>query len=176
MADQRLEILAGAAVIAVAVGFAVYAGRDVGMGANAGTYPLTASFRSVEGVAVGADVKLAGVKIGTITGLSLNPTTFMADASIAIDGAIQLPTDSAIVISQDGLLGGNYVEILPGGMPDVLAPGDEIEDTQGSVSLINLLLKFVSGGSSDSGSDAPPADAPPADVPAPAPGTEPASP
>lgn len=153
MADQKLEIAAGAAVIAVALAFAIYAGKDTGMSAAAaGTYPLKASFRSVEGVAVGADVKLAGVKIGTITGLTLNPTTFMADASIAVDKSIQLPTDSAIVISQDGLLGGNYVEILPGGMPDVLAPGEEIEDTQGAVSLISLLLKFVGGGSSGSSS------------------------
>lgn len=153
MADQKLEIAAGAAVIVVALAFAIYAGKDAGMSAAAaGTYPLKASFRSVEGVAVGADVKLAGVKIGTITGLTLNPTTFMADASIAVDKSIQIPTDSAIVISQDGLLGGNYVEILPGGMPDVLAPGDEIEDTQGAVSLISLLLKFVGGGSSGGGS------------------------
>jgi phospholipid/cholesterol/gamma-HCH transport system substrate-binding protein len=91
---------------------------------------------------------------------------------ISVDKSIQLPTDSAIIISQDGLLGGAYVEILPGGMPDNLAPGDEIEDTQGSVSLINLLMKFVGGGS-DSGdkADAPaeaPAETAPAVEPAPA--------
>jgi phospholipid/cholesterol/gamma-HCH transport system substrate-binding protein len=150
MADQRLEILAGAAVIVIGLGFAFYAGQGRGIGTEAGTYPLKASFRSAQGVAVGADVKLAGVKVGTITGLVLNPATFMADATIAVDKSIQLPTDSAILISQDGLLGGNYVEIMPGGMPDVLAPGGEIEDTQGAVSLINLLMKFVSGNGSDS--------------------------
>jgi phospholipid/cholesterol/gamma-HCH transport system substrate-binding protein len=166
MADQRLEILAGAAVIAVALGFALFAGRDSGLSAQAGTYPLKASFRSVEGVSVGADVKMAGVKIGTITGLALNPTSYMADATIAVDKAIQLPTDSAILISQDGLLGGNYVEIVPGGMPDVLAPGDEIEDTQGAVSLINLLMKFVGGGSSGSGSKPAATDGTPAPAPA----------
>jgi phospholipid/cholesterol/gamma-HCH transport system substrate-binding protein len=97
-------------------------------------------------VALGSDVKLAGVKVGTITGLKLNPSTYMADAVISIDKAIQLPTDSAILISSEGLLGGNYVEIQPGGMPDNLAPGDEIEDTQGAVSLVSLLMKFVGGG------------------------------
>ncbi len=155
MADQRLEVLAGAAIIALALGFAVYAGRDSGLSARTGTYPLKASFRSVEGVTVGADVKLAGVKVGTITGLTLNPTTYMADAAIAIDQGIQLPTDTAIVISQDGLLGGTYVELIPGGMSDMLAPGDEIEDTQGAVSLINLLMKFVSSGSSSPSGSAP---------------------
>ena len=154
MADQRLEVLAGAAVVAIALGFALYAGRNTALTVQAGTYPLTAQFRSVEGVAVGADVKLAGLKVGTITNLVLNPKSLMAKATIAVDSAVQLPSDSAIVISQDGLLGGNYVEIIPGGMPDALAPGDEIEDTQGSVSLINLLMKFVSGsGSKDSGAN-----------------------
>jgi phospholipid/cholesterol/gamma-HCH transport system substrate-binding protein len=68
----------------------------------------------------------------------------MADAVISLDKSIQLPTDSAILISSEGLLGGNYIELVPGGMPDLLAPGDEIEDTQGAVSLISLLMKFVS--------------------------------
>ena len=146
MAEQRLEIVAGAGVLALALGFAVFAGQGLGLHAQTGTYPLRASFRSVQGVTVGADVKLAGVKVGTITSLVLNPASFMADTVISVDKSIQLPSDSAIVISQDGLLGGNYVEILPGGMPDVLAPGGEIEDTQGAVSLINLLMKFVGGG------------------------------
>lgn len=172
MAEQRLEMLAGAGVLIVALGFALFAGQGLGMQGQSGSYPLKASFRSVQGIAVGADVKLAGVKVGTITSMVLNPQTFMADTMISVDKSIQLPTDSAIIISQDGLLGGAYVEILPGGMPDNLAPGDEIEDTQGSVSLINLLMKFVGGGS-DSGdkADAPaeaPAETAPATEPAPA--------
>jgi phospholipid/cholesterol/gamma-HCH transport system substrate-binding protein len=146
MSENKLEILTGALVVAAAVAFAAYVGHGAGIGAGGDTYPLRASFRSLEGVALGSDVKLAGVKVGTITGLKLNPSTYMADAVISIDKAIQLPTDSAILISSEGLLGGNYVEIQPGGMPDNLAPGDEIEDTQGAVSLVSLLMKFVGGG------------------------------
>lgn len=138
-----MEILAGAAVLLAALGFVVYAGQSAGLGGQAGTYPLTASFRSVEGITPGSDVKLAGVKVGTIASLTLNPTTYFADAVIELDTAILLPTDSAILISSEGLLGGNYVEIIPGGMPDNLAPGEEIEDTQGAVSLVSLLMKFV---------------------------------
>jgi phospholipid/cholesterol/gamma-HCH transport system substrate-binding protein len=85
--------------------------------------------------------------VGTITDLQLNPQTFFADAMISVQNPIQLPTDSAILISSEGLLGGNFVEIVPGGAPDNLAPGDEIEDTQGAVSLISLLMAFVGGGS-----------------------------
>ncbi len=149
MSHSAAEVLTGAAVFAVAAGFAIYAAQGAGYGPSAGSYPLTASFRSVQGISAGSDVRLAGVKVGTITSLTLNPQTFFADASIAMQEGILLPTDSAILISQDGLLGGAYVEILPGGMPDNLAPGDEIEDTQGAVSLISLLMKFVGGSGDD---------------------------
>lgn len=145
MAENKLEILAGALVVVAAVAFVLYAGKGAGMGSGGDSYPLRASFRSIEGVALGSDVKLAGVKVGTITGLTLNPKTYMADAVVSIDKKIQLPSDSAILISSEGLLGGNYIEIQPGGMPDNLAPGDEIEDTQGAVSLVSLLMKFVGG-------------------------------
>lgn len=149
MTENKLEILTGALVLVAAAGFFVYASQGAGMGARGGTYPLTASFRSVQGISAGSDVKLAGVKVGSITAITLNPTTFFADVSLAIDEAVVLPTDSAILISSEGLLGGNFVEIVPGGMPDNLGPGDEIEDTQGAVSLVSLLMKFVTGRSED---------------------------
>ena len=66
MAENRLEILAGALVLAAAAGFFVYAGQSAGLGGQAGTYPLKAAFRSVQGISAGSDVKLAGVKVGTI--------------------------------------------------------------------------------------------------------------
>jgi len=143
MAENRLEIAAGALVLVVALGFAAYAGKGMGLAPTGDAYQLRASFRSIQGVGLGADVKLAGVKVGTLSDLTLNADTYMADAVITIDKSVQLPTDSAILISSEGLLGGNFIELQPGGMPDYLAPGDEIEDTQGAVSLITLLMKFV---------------------------------
>ena len=147
MAENKLEILAGALVLVAAGAFVAYAGQNTGIG-GADTYPLKASFRSVQGITAGSDVKLAGVKVGKITSMTLNPDTYFADVVVDIDKSVQLPTDSAILISSEGLLGGNFVELVPGGMPDILAPGDEIEDTQGAVSLVQLLLKFV-GSKSD---------------------------
>ena len=150
MAENVTEVVAGAAVLAVAVGFLVYAGQHTGYATtDSGSYALKASFRSVEGVKVGTDVRLAGVKVGTVTGLDLNPQTFYADATVSVKNGIELPDDSAIVISSEGLLGGNFVEIQPGGSTEMLPPGAEIEDTQGAVSLITLLMKFVSGSSED---------------------------
>jgi phospholipid/cholesterol/gamma-HCH transport system substrate-binding protein len=145
MAENRAEVLAGAAVLAVAIGFLAYAAGGGRLTSAGDTYPLTASFRSVEGIRAGSDVRLAGVKVGSITTLALNPETFFADATIEIDQGILLPEDTAILISSEGLLGGNFVELVPGGAVDNLGPGDEIEDTQGSVSLISLLMKWVGG-------------------------------
>lgn len=147
MAYERAEIVAGAAVLAVALGFTLYAARGAGLGAEADSYPLTASFRSVEGVSVGTDVRLAGVKVGTVTDLRLNPETYFADATITIRKDVAVPVDSTILIASEGLLGGNFVEVQPGGALESLEPGGEIEDTQGAVSLITLLMKFAGGGS-----------------------------
>jgi phospholipid/cholesterol/gamma-HCH transport system substrate-binding protein len=166
MSENRLEILTGAAVLVIAAGFLLFAGEGHSLRPAADSYTLHASFRSVEGVSVGTDVKLAGVKVGTITALTLNPKTFFADATLALRNDIELPDDSAILISSEGLLGGNFVELQPGGSLDNFAPGDEIEDTQGAISMVSMMMKFVDGGSSSSAPAAPAAAAPAAAAPA----------
>ena len=152
MAENQTEVLAGGAVLAAAVAFVFYASQSTGFSGSATTYDLKASFRSVEGITLGSDVRMAGVKVGTITALDLNPKTFFADATVSVQNGLKLPDDSAILISSEGLLGGNFIELVPGGSDTNLEPGAEIEDTQGSVSLISLLMKFVSGSN-----DTPPA-------------------
>lgn len=149
MAENPTEILAGGAVLAAAIGFVIYAAQGVGLAGADGTYDLKASFRSVEGITLGSDVRMAGVKVGTITAIDLNPATYFADATVSVQDSLLLPDDSAILISSEGLLGGNFIELVPGGSDTNLQPGAEIEDTQGSVSLITLLMKFVSGGEDD---------------------------
>ena len=150
MANQTTEVLVGAGVLAAAVSFFVYAAQVTGAGPGGTQASYTASFRSVEGISVGTDVRLGGVKVGTVTQLDLNPQTFMADTQFTVEDKIRLPEDTAVLIASEGLLGGSYVELLPGGSPFELEPGTEIEDTQSSVSLINLLLRFVSGSGDES--------------------------
>lgn len=147
---NKTEIAMGGAVLVLAAGFAFYASQVAGLNRSGAGYELSASFRSLEGVSVGTDVRLAGVKIGTVTAVDLNPETFRADASFSVRDGIGIPDDSAAVIASEGLLGGNFLEIMPGGSLDNLDPGGEITDTQGAVSLISLLVKFVAG---DSASD-----------------------
>jgi phospholipid/cholesterol/gamma-HCH transport system substrate-binding protein len=154
MAENPTEVIAGGAVLAAALAFVIYAGQSTGFTRDPGSYPLTASFRSVDGVSIGTEVRLAGVKIGTVTGLALNPQTFFADATFTVRNDIQIPDDSTALISSEGLLGGNFLEIQPGGSTDNLPPGAEIEDTQGAVGLISLLMKFVGNSSADSSAPA----------------------
>jgi phospholipid/cholesterol/gamma-HCH transport system substrate-binding protein len=143
--EHPAELAAGAGVVAVAVAFLVYATQFTGGVRTPGNYQLTASFRSAEGVTVGTDVRLAGVSIGTVTALELNPETYRADAVFAIDQAVLMPEDTSAAVAQEGLLGGTYIDLQPGGSPFNLDPGSEILDTQSSVSLITLLLRFVTG-------------------------------
>jgi phospholipid/cholesterol/gamma-HCH transport system substrate-binding protein len=149
MSHNWTEVIVGGAVLACAVAFGVYASQSTGLSQNSAGYQLGASFRSLEGVGVGTDVRLAGVKIGAVTDVTLNPDTYRADTTFSVADGILVPDDSAIVISSEGLLGGNFVEVMPGGSPFFFEPGDEIEDTQGAVSLISLLVKFVAGDGSE---------------------------
>lgn len=121
MSTNPTEVAVGAAVLAAAVGFVLYAGQVTGFTVQSDGYPLSASFRSLEGISVGSDVRLAGVKIGTVTDIDLNPQTFRADTEFLLKDGIDIPDDSAVVISSEGLLGGNFVEIVPGGSPSTLS-------------------------------------------------------
>ncbi|HEY0213696.1 MAG TPA: outer membrane lipid asymmetry maintenance protein MlaD [Paenirhodobacter sp.] len=153
MSENRIEILTGAAVVAVALGFIAWAGQGHGLGSSS-SYSLHASFRSVEGVTVGTDVRMAGVKIGSVTDVKLDPKTFFADAVFTVRNGVELPDDSQVIVASEGLMGGAFIEIQPGGSPTNLAAGDEITDTQGAVSILNLMMKFAGG------SDKAPAEAP----------------
>ena len=146
MSENRLEIAVGGVVLALAVGFAVLLAQSTGLSGSSSSYPVSASFRSAEGISVGTDIRLAGVKIGTISKLKLNSETYRAESILSVRNDVRIPDDSALVVASEGLLGGSFIEVIPGASFDYLEAGDEIIDTQGSVSLIQLLLKFVSSG------------------------------
>lgn len=148
MSHSASEIAVGGVVLAAAIGFAVYATQSTGISAGGSSYDLSASFRSLEGISVGTDVRLAGVKIGSVSDVELNSETYRAETTLSLQDGVKIPDDSAAVISSEGLLGGNFVEIMPGGSEFYFGAGDAFTDTQGAVSLISLLVKFVSGSGS----------------------------
>ncbi|MBC6442506.1 MAG: outer membrane lipid asymmetry maintenance protein MlaD [Rhodobacteraceae bacterium] len=145
MINSAAETVIGGVVIAAAVLFLAYAANTAGVATQTDGYKVTASFRSAEGIAPGTDVRIAGVKVGSVIGLDLDKETFRAVTTLRLAEGVDIPDDSMVVISPEGILGGSFVELVPGGSPFNVEPGGEILDTQGSVSLISLLLKFVSG-------------------------------
>lgn len=142
MRENLLETLIGAAVIAVAAMFYTYASGFTGGPVSEG-YSLFARFDDASGVSRGSDVRLAGIKIGTVTDQVLDTGTFLARIDFSIDGAIRIPTDSAIKIASEGLLGGAFLSIEPGGSEEVLAAGEEFEFTQGAIDLVGLIGQAV---------------------------------
>lgn len=152
MAYRVWEVALGALVLAVALVFVVFALRTTNTALSESQgYELHASFRSAEGVRSGTEVRLAGVKIGTVTELRLDPLTFRAQLTISVANGLELPADSSIQVASEGILGGTFVEILPGGELENLQPGATFQDTQSAVSLVTLLLRAFTG--SDASAD-----------------------
>jgi phospholipid/cholesterol/gamma-HCH transport system substrate-binding protein len=136
------EVVTGAVVIVVAAGFLAYAVAHSGRGSVSG-YPLFARFDRIDGLAVGADVRLAGVKVGTVTDAVVDPRSYLAIIRISMRNDVRLPKDTSAEVTSDGLLGGKYIAVVPGGDTAMLDPGQAITITQSSVSLEQLLGKFI---------------------------------
>ena len=148
MSNNMFESLIGAIVLLVAGWFLVFA-YERGEASVAQGYELVARFDRVDGLSIGSDVRLAGIKVGTITKQTLDPVSFQALVSFSVNSDYELPVDTAVAITSEGLLGGSYLAILPGGMDEMLLPGDEISETQDAVDLIGLISRFAYGSGDD---------------------------
>jgi phospholipid/cholesterol/gamma-HCH transport system substrate-binding protein len=137
-----LEVVTGAAVLVVAAGFLGYAVAHSGRSVSSG-YTLQARFDRVDGLALGSDVRIAGVKVGTVTSEQIDPKTFQAVVSLTVRDDVHLPKDSSAEITSESLLGGKYINLSPGGDEATLKPGQTITITQSSISLEQLLGKFI---------------------------------
>lgn len=156
--QQWAETGVGAAVIAAAAAFLVYALSHAGTGGGAGTYELIARFGQVGGLASGSDVRVAGVKVGSVAGIDLDPKTFLARTRVQIRSDVKIPSDSSIKITSDSLLGGQHVAIEPGGSTQDLKPGAEFDNVQGAVDLFGLIGQVIrpqGGGGSTAAAAAP---------------------
>ena len=137
-----IELAAGLVVLALLAGLIVAAIIGNGRKSESG-YRLTAQFTHVDGLDVGSDVRMAGVNVGQVVKEAVNPKDFQAVVTMTIRPDIKLPTDSSVVVTSDSLLGGKYLSLSPGGADSMLAPGSRITQTQGSISLEQLLSKFI---------------------------------
>jgi phospholipid/cholesterol/gamma-HCH transport system substrate-binding protein len=142
MTGNMIETVMGAVVLVVAALFLFFAYSTSQVRAVQG-YEVTAQFDSVTGIRDGSDVRIAGVKVGTVTSETLDPKTFLADVRMSIDPAYKLPDDTVAEILSAGLLGDRFMALAPGGSEQTIPPGGKIKFTQSPVSLENLIGQMI---------------------------------
>lgn len=154
MKHNVIETAMGAVVIAVAAIFVVFAMRTADVDTTSG-YEVRGSFSNANGVIVGGDVRIGGVKIGTVSGLSLDPVSYQAVVTMNINKDVQLPDDSSATIRSESIMGGKFLAIDPGGSDVMLAAGGAIKYTQSTPDLEQMLGQAIFSMSQTKGADAP---------------------
>jgi phospholipid/cholesterol/gamma-HCH transport system substrate-binding protein len=142
MTGNVIETVMGGVILVVAALFLFFAYSTSQVRAVQG-YQVTAQFERIDGIRDGGDVRIAGVKVGSIVSATLDPKTFLADVRMSIDPAYKLPDDTVAEIVSAGLLGDRYLALVPGGSEQTIAPGGRIKFTQAPVSLENLIGQMI---------------------------------
>ncbi|HTO41246.1 MAG TPA: outer membrane lipid asymmetry maintenance protein MlaD [Rhizomicrobium sp.] len=154
MQNNTVETLIGAVVVLVAAVFLYFTYTATSAGSISG-YEIKARFAAVDGISVGTDVRVHGIKVGSVASLALDPKSYMAVANLTIRKDIEIPDDSSAKITSSGILGSSYISIQPGGSDTMLAVNGELDDTQGAVDLMGLVGRYINSGSGASSSPAP---------------------
>ena len=145
MSRNAIETVMGAVVLVVAAVFLFFAYTTSQVRAVGGGYPVSASFTRVEGLRDGGDVRISGIRVGSILSQSLDPQSYEAIVKMEIDSSIKLPTDSVATIASSGLLGDKYLSIVPGADDEFIKPGGKIGHTTPPISLESLIGQFIYG-------------------------------
>ena len=149
MQKNILETLMGAVVLLVAGVFLVFAYQSSQMRVEDG-YAVSGRFTNASGISLGSDVRIGGIKVGVVSDLALDASSYQAVVTMNIRKATKIPKDSSAAIVSAGLLGEKYIQITPGGDDQMLSQGGKIAFTQSSVNLEELIGKFMfSGGGVD---------------------------
>jgi phospholipid/cholesterol/gamma-HCH transport system substrate-binding protein len=136
------EVVVGVIVIVLTLALLLYLVASLSA-AGASRYMLRAEFGRIDGIAAGSDVRIAGVKVGTVIGTSIDPKSYKAVVRLAVRPDIRLPTDSLAEITSENLLGGDYISLVPGQAGDKISSGGLVAGTQSSIDLESLLGKFI---------------------------------
>jgi len=142
MRRNVIETVLGGVVLAVAAVFLAFAYKSADLRKVEG-YALTANFSSITGLQSGADVRISGVKVGSVSALTLDPKSYQAVVHLSLDNTVKLPKDTAAVIASESLLGGKFLSLEPGGEADTIKPNGRIEYTQSTPGLEQLLGQVI---------------------------------
>ncbi len=151
MRRHVIETVMGGAVLIVAAVFIIFAFTATGMGTGDG-YRVHARFDSADGLTSGTDVRMSGVRIGRVVSQQLNPETYFAEVTLSIDSRYRLPEDTSARVLPEGIMGGNYIALEPGGADEMIPNGGQLRHTQGAVNLMDLVSRYMfsnGGGQSD---------------------------
>ena len=146
MRNRSADMLAG---IFVAIGLICMGYLAIKMGkmevlGNSG-YTVSARFTSIAGLRAGADIEIAGVRVGRVASISLDQSREMALVALRINEGVELYDDSLASVRTSGLIGDKYILISAGGSGDPLKDGDEISDTEAALDLESMIGKFIFG-------------------------------
>jgi phospholipid/cholesterol/gamma-HCH transport system substrate-binding protein len=155
MGRKGIETLVGVFVLLgmLAVVFLALKAANLASFSVGSTYALTAKFDNIGGLKVRAPVKSAGVTVGRVTSIALDPQSFQGLVTIEVDSRVKFPSDTSAKILTSGLLGDQYIGLEPGGSDKNLAGGDQIKMTQSAVVLENLIGQFLYNRAAESGSE-----------------------
>ena len=141
MRYSLVEILLGAIVLLTAIGFLILGMQSINSQKDG--YNISLIFGSTAGLKNGDDVKISGISIGKITKLELNQEDYNAKVNIIVNNNVKIPDDSSAKITSSSLLGGNFLDIIPGTSEENLEPSDIIYDTTDPVSFTDMLGKVI---------------------------------
>ena len=142
MGRNLLETVMGAVVLLVAAGFLVFAYSQADLGTVRG-YTVSAAFQSVGGLDDGADVRINGIKVGTVLSQTIDPESFDAVVKMSISPTIHLPDDTVATIDSSGLLGDKYLKLIPGSSNKTIAPDGKVAKTKAYKSLEELVGDII---------------------------------
>jgi phospholipid/cholesterol/gamma-HCH transport system substrate-binding protein len=142
MRGNVIETVMGAVVLVIAALFLYFAVETSRLRATPG-YEVSADFSRVDGIHDGSDVRISGIKVGSVVSARLNPATFLATLRLAVAPDIKLPVDTVAEIVSSGLLGDKYLSLVPGGSDKTIPPGGKVKYTQSSVNLENLIGQMI---------------------------------
>jgi phospholipid/cholesterol/gamma-HCH transport system substrate-binding protein len=142
MRGNVIETVMGAVVLVVAALFLFFAYNTSQMRSVPG-YQLSADFERIDGIHDGSDVRISGIKVGSVLGTVLDPKTFLATVKMSVEPSVKLPDDTVAEIVSSGLLGDKYMSLVPGGSDTKIDPGGKIKFTQSSVSLEHLIGQMM---------------------------------
>lgn len=142
MNKKPVETIMGIVVIFVAAFFLYFAYQVSDLQVVKG-YDINARFLKVGGLNVGSDVRINGIKVGTVIAQNLDPEDYVADVKLSISSNIQLPKDSVVSIVSDGLVGNKFIKIEPGKSKEFLQNGDTVANTKDFKTLEDMVSEII---------------------------------